>query len=287
MNIMNKLYKCTLWLLTAFILSFTCFSNAENVEDIITYIKEENVSVWAYSTKTIYELTNSSDYWTYCLYIDNLSDSINIWFNSSLQYVDNLWYRIYSDNPSVSPYFCIFSNLRYIFFYNTSSSQIDVNYKFFKLNALINTQLPVLTSLECQTEYNLIPISEVTANYCALNFWMIDPQECPINQWTWAIVRSNLMINDIPYAQNQNINVFIPDFLAWNIAFNDFNTVIEVEWYNADEEYIQNVINQEKLTPTNKDIEEMITWFMTNYFPYLALAIVFLYLARKIYKIFK
>lgn len=94
------------------------------------------------------------------------------------------------------------------------------------------------------------------------------------------------MINDIPYAQNQNINVFIPDFLQWNIAFNDFNTTIEVEWYNADVEYIENVITKENLTPTNEDFGNMLTW-LVNFFPYLAIAFIMYYLVRLIYKLFK
>ena len=94
------------------------------------------------------------------------------------------------------------------------------------------------------------------------------------------------MINDIPYAQNQNINVFIPDFLAWNIAFNDFNTTIEVEWYNADTEYIEDVIAKENLTPTNEDFGNMLTW-LVNFFPYLAIAFIMYYLVRLIYKLFK
>ena len=142
------------------------------------------------------------------------------------------------------------------------------------------------TSQQCQTEYNLIPVEDVTSNYCKLNFDLINPAECPINSGTGAIIWSNLSINNTPYAQNQNINVYIPDFLAWTISFNDYTTSIDVEWYNADTNYIENVINQEKLTPTNEDFAWMLTW-LANLAPYLFITLLMFFFIRLINKIWK
>ena len=283
MIIMNKLYKCALWLFTAFILSFACFSKADDVEDLIVYSNNfSNVQIWT-SYTSVAKLNWTHEIKSCCVKFTNYNhERLSIGFSMNPNWVPVRMFE-YANNWI---YVCLdYYADWYLIAYSDTPKWFD--WDVFVLSDLLTTPIPKLTSIQCQTEYNLIPVEEITANYCKLNFNLIDPMECPLNQWTWTIVRSNLMINDIPYAQNQNINVFIPDFLAWNIAFNDFNTTIEVEWYNADEEYIENVINQEKLTPTNKDIEDMLTWFMTNYFPYLALAIVFLYLARKIFKLFK
>ncbi len=142
------------------------------------------------------------------------------------------------------------------------------------------------TSLECQTEYNLIPIESVTANYCHVNFWLIDAASCPINEWTGAINWSSLYINETQYSTNDTIRLWIPEFIAWNLTYNTWETIIDIEWYNADTEYIENVISQEKITPTNEDIEYFFKW-LANYIPLIFVWFFIILVWRIIKKSFK
>lgn len=286
MNIMNKLYKCALWLLTAFTLSFACFSSAESIESLIPW-DLQTITVKSKSFYTIKDLI-SSEYSTYCVYVEYITwwPEIFYWFNSTLSQELRIWSFMFSDWPSWI-YQCMYVNLRYLFFYNAWNTNLTVRFKVFDLIDFLNSDYPIYSSLQCQTEYNLIPVNDVNANYCNLNFWMIDPKDCPKTEWSWAISWTPRFINDEQYPWTNLLNINIPNDIAHTVIYNEEETIVNVEWYNADENYINWILQNEKLTPTNKDIEEMITWFMVNYFPYLALAIVFLYLARKIFKIFK
>lgn len=258
---MNKLYRYILVWIFALI---PCFSNATFTQiDLQQYQWPINTSYW-------YDGADIA-----CIQLKNCQGFSYNTFNGSYALNIQNWHWSWEWNA-----FWLWSCATSRLYFSTDNSNCT-----FQVAAYKYDQTP-MTSLECQTEYNLIPVSEVTANYCKLNYDLIDPADCPINEWTGTIVRSNLTINNTPYAQNQNINVYIPDFLAWNVAFNDFNTTIEVEGYNADEDYINNVIDQEKLTPTNEDFTNMIlalTWFI----PYLFIALLFFWIVRIINRIWK
>lgn len=142
------------------------------------------------------------------------------------------------------------------------------------------------TSLECQTEYNLIPVSSVTQSYCELNYNLIDPSTCPISEWTWVVNWSSLFINNTQYAWNDNIEIFIPDFIWWSIIYNSWSNYIDIEWYNADTEYIENVINQEKMTPTADDFAMLIQW-TANFIPYLFIWLLIIFMVKILSKIWK
>lgn len=281
--IMNKLFKYTLVGIASIITILPCFSNATFTTVEHTYTSR--VNDWHYTcancdlvcirneTCNNGQLVFNDDYWQY---------TYQIYLESPGHYD---WLGLWVCTTKKTIYFTSFSNCQFtvseLTFQNYTKAQCKSEYDLIE-----DSECVWMDSMTCQTTYNLIPISEITPNYCAINFDMIDPSDCPINEWTWAIVRSNLMINDVPYAQNQNINVFIPDFLSWNIAFNDLYTTIEVEWYNADTDYIEDVISKEKLTPTNEDFSNMLVW-LANFFPYLAIAFIMFYMVKLFYKLFK
>lgn len=141
-------------------------------------------------------------------------------------------------------------------------------------------------SLQCQIEYNLIPVESVTKNYCEINFDLIDPSTCPITEWSWAVNWSSLFINGTQYAWNNSINMFIPNYLWRNITFNDEETNVEIEWYNVDEEYLNNIIDNEKLQPTNKDFENMLVWIV-NFAPYIFICLIIYFLLSRLPKMFR
>ena len=142
------------------------------------------------------------------------------------------------------------------------------------------------TSLECQTEYNLIPINSITKSYCELNFNLIDPSTCPISEGSWVVNWSSLFINNTQYAWNENIEIFIPDFIWWSIIYNSWSNYIDIEWYNADTEYIENVIDNTKVTPTPEDATLLVNG-LAEFIPYVFIAMIISFALILINKLFK
>ena len=141
-----------------------------------------------------------------------------------------------------------------------------------------------MSSLECQTEYWLIPINEITSNYCKINFDLIDPTECPWNN-TGDIIFSNLYINNTRYQWASNIFLRINDSLLYTYNYSGWQITIDVD-YDVDPDYIEDIINKERLTPTNQDFENLITW-MQYYIPYIMIALLLwraVFVFKKVFK---
>ena len=251
---------------------FACFSSAVHYEFINT---DWNWNSFHYGQLQSTQTFDNSRWYLACFQIE--ADQSNCY--NGICWILHMW-----NDTAVVKWWEYMTCTRYAWEITLTS---DYTYHYYNIILWIDWLYPNYTSLECQTEYNLIPIDDVNANYCNLNFWMIDPRDCPTTEWTWAISWTPRFINDEQYPWTNLLNINIPEDIAHSVIYNEEETIVNVEWYNADENYINWILQKEKLTPTNEDIEEMITWFMINYFPYLALAIVFLYLARKIFKLFK
>lgn len=216
------------------------------------------------------------NYWNLSCYL--LNDYMSSFSNWLIRiWRDSVWTSISS------------SNTRFIF----DVINKNVLQSYFQSWYILPSQCPTCpscpnqyTSLECQTEYNLIPIENVTKNYCEINFDLIDPSTCPITEWSWAVNWSSLFINGTQYAWNNSINMFIPNYLWRNITFNDEETNVEIEWYNVDEEYLNNIIDNEKLQPTNKDFENMLVWIV-NFAPYIFICLIIYFLLSRLPKMFR
>lgn len=125
---------------------------------------------------------------------------------------------------------------------------------------------PLITSLDCQTEYNLIPISSVDQNYC-VNNWLCPSSECPdVPIWTWNW--SALYINDIQHLGKPIINITFPDYLDWDYTTteNEFN--LDIVWYPVDTEYIDWIIRTQNYKPTSEDFTQLV-WMLAPYSKYL------------------
>lgn len=119
-----------------------------------------------------------------------------------------------------------------------------------------------MSSLQCQTEYNLIPISSVDSNYCTTNN-LCPSSDCPEypdnpNLWT-----SNIYINDVFHPGAFNVIVNIPDEIDWDYAYtsswSNFN--LDVVGYNQDQEMIQWWIDTNNYKPTSEDFTNIFTNF--------------------------
>lgn len=118
----------------------------------------------------------------------------------------------------------------------------------------------LMSSMQCQTEYNLIPINEVDSSYCESNnlcpaWWT--PSDCP-NVWV-----SNLFINDIFHPWAFNVIMNIPSEIDRDYAYtNSWNNInIDVVWYNQDEEYINAWIDTNNYKPTSSDFTNIFSNF--------------------------
>lgn len=145
------------------------------------------------------------------------------------------------------------------------------------------------TSLECQTEYSLIPVSEVTENYCTSNYDLISPSDCPISSWTWDISRSAIYLNNIQYAGANNIYININDILDYSTTYVDSWTsfVVDVDWYNADTDYLADILTVQQYHPDSEDFTVAFVGGLTLILPYVVVALFVVFVRKLITKIFK
>ena len=181
---------------------------------------------------------------------------------------------------------------------NTSTSNLSVY--IYDMNSIVDYWIEIwtwqcqiceeqYTSLECQTEYNLIPVESVTANYCTSNFDLISPSDCPISSWTWDTQRSALYLNNVQYAGASNIYLNISDFLDYSIAYIDSGSsfVLDVDWYVADTWYLNDILTVQEYHPNSEDFTTAFVSVLTLWLPYVVVALFVLLVRKLVKKIFK
>lgn len=198
--------------------------------------------VWSQNDKTY--VNNSCDMicinpnWSTCNDID-LAFNLNHWrYAWSIHW----WWDIGS-----TYWFCSSEHTVYFSSFDWCSFTIDC-YNFTEY-----------TSLQCQTEYSLIPISEVDSSYCESNN-LCSSSECPDNPNVWT---SNLYINDVFHPWAFNVIVNIPEEIdrdyAYTNSWSNFN--LDVVWYNQDTEYIESLIDINSYKPTSEDFTSVFSLF--------------------------
>ena len=122
-----------------------------------------------------------------------------------------------------------------------------------------------MTSIECQTEYSLIPIESVDINYCVEN------SLCPACDNI-----SQLVINDIEMSGSTVINISIPEELErdYNYDVETNNLEIEIIGYWYDQEKMQQMVNTQYYQPTAEDMNNLI-WKIAEFIPLLAIMLLF------------
>lgn len=141
------------------------------------------------------------------------------------------------------------------------------------------------TSLECQTEYNLIPVEDVDINYCVWN-WLC-PNEC--GSWTdlsWDLQYSNIYINSILHPWEENIFIDIPDYIQWDYLVTtwEFNVYVW-SWYDMD--YMNSIIKINSYRPTSSDFTNIFVSGLTLIFPYIFVLLLIVFIWKLIKRVFK
>lgn len=144
---------------------------------------------------------------------------------------------------------------------------------------------PITSSLDCQIEYNLIPISSVDQNYCVSN-WLCPSSNCSWNVNTWDIQWSALYINQIQHVSAPVINIDIPEEISRDYESDDEEFNLTIWGYNVDTEYIEWVINLQNSKPNQVDLNYIIQVIIPLFVPWLVVILFIYFVFRFIKKIF-
>jgi hypothetical protein len=172
---------------------------------------------------------------------------------------------------------------------NNSTVIINPNWQYWATyfnKVWVDIFFPPYTSLECQTEYNLIPINSVDQNYCTTNN-LCPVEDCPGGDLTpWV---SNIYINDLFHPGAFNVIMNIPDEIDWDYAYTNSwqNFNVDIVWYNQDFEKIEWWINTNNYKPSSEDFTNIFTWWFSNFW-WLLIATLFVilvfYFVKKMFK---
>lgn len=135
---------------------------------------------------------------------------------------------------------------------------------------------PQYTSSECQSEYNLIPISDIDSEYCTTN---------DLCEFTWSY--SNIYINDIWFPSKPFIYLSIPDTINWDYTWNSWSMSVDVWDYNVDTDYIDWLVAMNTYQPTSEDFTNVFVGGLTLIFPYIFIALLILFIRKLVKRIFK
>lgn len=223
------------------------------------------------------------------------------WWTNPFPNVFNVFAEIWQDMWT-SWTVCLFWNVPYlnIWLLNWNSAQYSwrfiLDYKVYDLTSLLNTELSSpdcptcddpYTSLECQNEYNLIPVENVTKEYCEINHNLISPESCPICEWSGSINWSALYINNEQVSSASRINVNIYDWIDYNLNYVEDSATINVTGPEWDQEYIQWIIDTNSYQPSTEDFKNVFVWWLTLILPYLVVVLFVVFIWKFIRKIFK
>lgn len=252
--------KLLLVLIAIFWLLFACFSSATEIVNMNDFWE------YSYTTSTSYDINFNWNYnwnWIACM---SCTDEFTNW-------------QLYTSDILIR-----FSRVNNICFYIWYWTHLYLDWQSTR-TCTINVSNPNMTSLQCQSEYNLIPINEVDAAYCESNNLCIsssDPIDCP-NVWV-----SNVFINDLFHPWAFNIVMNIPQEIDRDYAYtNSWNNMnIDIVGYNVDYEKMQEVIDTQNYKPNSDDLSTIVSQIVPLFVPWLCIILLLYFIFRFIKKIF-
>lgn len=257
--------KKILFSLFAMLFVWLSFCSATNISDNIHYILSWETTLWtSTSYKNIFDLgeyyTGWVSEWTYCIRFTTDPEwtywkAYNFWFHSNLNWTPNTVFKVYWNQ--FWQRFCLISDKRY---FNTNATWFVINYQVFDLNELLSKDITCpsqYTSLECQSEYSLIPVSSVDSSYCENNnlcssLW----GGC---SWSWDVSRSALYVNNIQHLWKPIINITIPEEIDRDYINTWDSFDLDVVWYNVDYEAMSETLSVQKYRPTSEDFTKVVS----------------------------
>lgn len=133
------------------------------------------------------------------------------------------------------------------------------------------------SSLQCQSEYNLIPISSVDQSYCENNnLCSVWGGDCE----SWSVNWSSLYINNIQHLGKPNIFITIPEEIDWDYTNETWSFDLEIVWYNVDYEKMNEILSVQHYKPTSEDFTQAV-WILAPYMKiFLFILFVFIVIKR-------
>lgn len=272
--------------------TWTCTVN-NKLEGNIIYSWTVNLNSSSYTN--IFNYWNNWE-WTYCVKLTSTNpQKLSFWFANWWTTAPSNLYWLYADQYNNRV--CLYWNKAY-FNAKLNENSNTVNYEVYKLTDLLNDNIP------CEENNTSCDYSEYEQTISTLSWnlatceWLYN--SCDINynscteelnlcmswavSWSWT-QRSALFINNIQHIWAWIINLTIPEEINRNYEYVNEELDIDIVWYNVDEEYITNIIQKEKLTPTKEDFAYLIEnlgW----YIPLLCVAWLVIYAWYIIRKVF-
>lgn len=112
-------------------------------------------------------------------------------------------------------------------------------------------------------------------NYCVEN------DLCPV-----ASNFSQLFINDIEHQSAPLINITIPYEYTWDSSVNSWQFDLVISWQNVDYDYIDNIVRTQNSKPSTEDFNNIITWLIPLFIPWLVIILFIWFVFKFIKKIF-
>lgn len=164
---------------------------------------------------------------------------------------------------------CLYANKLRVNLRNPTTTRLSWYFEAFFLPDFLQKSVPCedwmiwSSQAQCESDYNLIPVSSVNSSYCQNNNLcpLIPDIDCWTGDWIWSgdWNWSALWINNIQHLWAANLFINIPEEIWRDYAYtNNWNNMnIDVEWYNVDYEYIEWVINKQSYIPTSEDLSNV------------------------------
>ena len=280
---------------------------------ISDYIPWNILFSWSKSFSSAWysNMFNYWDYgaWTYCLKFSSTSpQTLSMWFANGWTTAPTNLYSLYNDQ--YWNWICLYWNKPYLNVkLNSSSNTID--YEVYKLTDLLDSQFncPVsswvgsscntwailswyilessINQSYCLNNWLCPSCPTIDEEYCINNFNLISPSSCPVcsggvSNW------SSLWINNIQHLGASNIYMSIPEEISRDYSYSNSWEIMEVdvEGYNVDYDYINNVVEIQKYKPSDEDFNNIV-WILAQYMPIIVIFIGLLFLYKLLKKPFK
>ena len=324
-QMMKRFWKCLVWLI-AFGLSIISFWYCtDDVATLLNTYTIENITIPQQWWGTLINLQSLGlQYKTLCIKFIQSNLMTTDW-GPTRNYQGQPWtvYRTWWNWIGDWKYTCTYVSSDPYLNWNSPDWINTFDIEYFILEDLMATPLPLMSSLQCQSEYSLIPLSSVDSNYCSSN-WLcpsyyvnlsytnsnnsssaLISDDIDLIVWTWITVDetespsvfrfdwdfwlwgwSALYINDIQHVGAPIINITIPEEFNRDYTWTDDQFDLDVKWYNVDTDYIDWIITKQTTLPNNTDFSNIISWLIPLFIPWLVIIACLYFIFRFIKKVF-
>jgi len=276
---MKKILLSLFWIITIWLVNFW---NCSTVPDWISSLSSNqinwlNTNAINHWTNVNWSVINLYDRWNETNWIDRNLCAILSWFTRSSDFQWRLSFLSSLSTQSNWQYYstnqvsllCASWWRRYFAMASTSANNKFTIWEFWivspdQLLYLINSRYDFIECdsylSTCQSDLNSCNSDLNTCENDLINCGEWNTPSCE----SWDIQWSSLYINDIQHLWASVIDITIPEEISWDYVNENDEFILDVNWYNQDSEYIDNIIRLQNYKPTSEDFTELI-WTLAPY----------------------